>query len=60
MNEDYQKDCKSLDEVIKELRKIYTHPDWRFERFEAHGIDKVGGTVRLTWDRKHIRRKDSK
>jgi hypothetical protein len=50
----YQKDCKTLHQMEAYIRKTYSHPDWRFERFEISGITPNGDTIRLKWDRKDI------
>lgn len=57
MIKDYQKDCKTLGYIIEYIKKIYAHPDWRFEKFELRGVDPFGGTARLKWDRKDIKPK---
>lgn len=52
----YQENCKPVDEALREIQEVFAHPDWKFERFDVFGITTQGNKIRLTWDRKDIRK----
>lgn len=51
---DYQKDCRTLESCLAQMKEVLGHPGFRIERFKIEAITATGATLKLSFDKKDV------